>query len=312
MNPEGYDFIGDIHGRADELKELLARLGYQKERGAYRHPGRQMVFLGDFIDRGQKNKEVLNIVRSMMDAGSAQAVMGNHEYNALCYHTPHPEKDGEYLRPHVDKNVHQHQEFLREFPLGGEETRDALNWMRQLPLYLEFDTARAIHACWHEGVLAEISPLLNDGCITPELLLQSRVKGSFAHAAIETLLKGPEVSLPKGVCFDDKDNTRREEIRIKWWLSSTGTYRDMALLQDSIRETLPHDEIPAEKLIGYPVSEVPVFFGHYWLDGDARVLADNIACLDYSVGNPGGKLVCYRMNGEGPLESKNFVAISRS
>lgn len=311
MNAEGYDFIGDIHGQADELTALLGQLGYRTERGAYRHPGRTAVFLGDFIDRGQKNKEVLHIVRSMMEAGSAQAVLGNHEYNALCYHTPHPEIDGEYLRPHKNKNVEQHQEFLAEFPLGGEETREVLNWMRQLPLYLEFENARAIHACWHKEILSEISPLLRDGCLSPDFLMQSTVKGSFAHKAIEALLKGPEEPLPDGIRFTDKDGHERNDIRIKWWLSSPGTYRGMAMLENSIRETLPDEEFPAEQLIGYSPADVPVFFGHYWLEGDARVFADNIACVDYSVGNPGGKLACYRMNGEGKLDSKNFVAVSR-
>ena len=33
-----YDIIGDIHGHADKLKELLHILGYQLEDGVYQHP----------------------------------------------------------------------------------------------------------------------------------------------------------------------------------------------------------------------------------------------------------------------------------
>lgn len=47
-----------------------------------------MIFLGDFIDRGPKIRETLQIVRAMVDAGTALAVMGNHEYNAICFHSP--------------------------------------------------------------------------------------------------------------------------------------------------------------------------------------------------------------------------------
>ena len=36
----GYDLIGDIHGHATELKRLLSDLGYQRERGVWRHPSR--------------------------------------------------------------------------------------------------------------------------------------------------------------------------------------------------------------------------------------------------------------------------------
>ena len=46
------DFIGDIHGHADKLEELLLKLGYTKSAGAYSHPQRKVLFVGDYIDRG--------------------------------------------------------------------------------------------------------------------------------------------------------------------------------------------------------------------------------------------------------------------
>ena len=87
---DGYDIIGDIHGHATKLEELLENLGYDAADGVYRHPTRTVIFVGDFIDRGPEQREVLQIVRSMCDAGSAQAVMGNHEFNALGFGTEHP------------------------------------------------------------------------------------------------------------------------------------------------------------------------------------------------------------------------------
>ena len=86
-----HDLIGDIHGHADALQQLLTKLGYAKHKGVYRHPDRQAIFLGDFIDRGPKIRETLEIVRPMIDSGTALAVMGNHELNALAFHTPDPE-----------------------------------------------------------------------------------------------------------------------------------------------------------------------------------------------------------------------------
>ena len=44
------DLIGDIHGHADELVQLLEILGYRKPQGVYGHPERKVIFLGDFID----------------------------------------------------------------------------------------------------------------------------------------------------------------------------------------------------------------------------------------------------------------------
>ena len=81
-----YDVIGDVHGHAGVLRGLLAKLGYV-ERGAYRHPERQAVFVGDLIDRGPEQLATLRIVRSMVDAGDTLAVLGNHEFNAVAWAT---------------------------------------------------------------------------------------------------------------------------------------------------------------------------------------------------------------------------------
>src|SRR4051794_116693 len=89
-----YDLIGDIHGHADELEQLLEGLGYHRHAGVYRHPERKVIFLGDFIDRGPKIRQVLEIVRPMLEEGHALAVMGNHELNALAFHTEDPDGAG--------------------------------------------------------------------------------------------------------------------------------------------------------------------------------------------------------------------------
>lgn len=93
------DIIGDIHGRADELETLLDTMGYAQCAGAYRHPERTALFLGDLIDRGPQNQKVLQLVRSMEQAGSGRVILGNHEYNALCFHTKNP-ATGKPLREH--------------------------------------------------------------------------------------------------------------------------------------------------------------------------------------------------------------------
>ena len=81
-------------------------LGYRPDErgGAFRHPERQAIFVGDLIDRGPEQLRVLATVKAMVDAGSAQIVMGNHEFNAVAYATEHPVGSGCYLRPHNEKN----------------------------------------------------------------------------------------------------------------------------------------------------------------------------------------------------------------
>lgn len=77
-----------------------------KAKSYYAHPGRKVLFVGDYIDRGPKIWETLELVRRMVDNDSAIALMGNHEYNALCFHFK--KTGGGHLRKHLIKNIVQH------------------------------------------------------------------------------------------------------------------------------------------------------------------------------------------------------------
>src|ERR1700739_225451 len=129
-----YDVIGDIHGYADELKELLLKLGYKQRNGAYRAMNRSAIFVGDFIDRGPKIREVLEIARAMVTRETACAIIGNHEFNALCYHTP--DGAGGLLRSHSEKNHHQHQATIDQLVVPyPEEWSSYFEWFKGLPIF---------------------------------------------------------------------------------------------------------------------------------------------------------------------------------
>jgi protein phosphatase len=84
-----FDIIGDIHGCYDETIELLKKLGYtisttidngQNYGIEVSHPeGRQVIFLGDLVDRGPNSPAVLKLVMSMVRSGIALCVPGNHD-----------------------------------------------------------------------------------------------------------------------------------------------------------------------------------------------------------------------------------------
>lgn len=75
-----FDIIGDVHGVADELREMLMRLGHADESGEpIKHPeGRVPILLGDLTDRGPKNREALEIARRLTEIGGI-VVEGNHD-----------------------------------------------------------------------------------------------------------------------------------------------------------------------------------------------------------------------------------------
>src|SRR5689334_23040282 len=82
-----FDIIGDVHGCFDELTALFRQLGYVIEDGESHRvsppDGRKALFVGDLVDRGPKITQVLRLVMSMVKAGSALCVPGNHDVKLL-------------------------------------------------------------------------------------------------------------------------------------------------------------------------------------------------------------------------------------
>jgi len=196
----------------------LAHLGWKKGSSGWtsEHPEQEIVFLGDFIDRGPSNAKVISTVRDLIDSGKAHAVMGNHELNAIHFHTKHPET-GQPLRAHSEKNLRQHASFLEEHSVGSSDAAEAISWMRSLPLYKEFDGFRAVHACWSEPAIAELADISTDGLLSENQFIDAANETNALFALAETVTKGPEVALPDGFSFSDKDGTRRHDVRVKWW-----------------------------------------------------------------------------------------------
>lgn len=309
----GYDVIGDIHGHGDELLALLQKLGYYHDGICYRHDSRQALFLGDFVDRGPKQRLVVETAMAMCKHGTARAVMGNHEFNALAYHTEYPAGSDKWLRPRIEKNTRQHRAFLKAYAGSPDELRAVLDWFMELPLWLELpEGLRLVHACWHEPSMQRLQSSLEKGdTLSPELLIQASERGSDAYEDVETLLKGREMALPGNIIFTDKDGFEREEIRIRWWHNQAFTYADLAH-PPYVAESYPHlhdEALPADLNIGYGEDEAPVLFGHYWFEGAPVPVATNVACLDYSVPRATGKLVAYRWSGEKVLSVENFTAV---
>ena len=304
-----YDLIGDIHGYAAELKALLTKMDYREIDGVWQHPDeRQVIFLGDFVDRGPKQVETVQIAKAMVDKGKALAVMGNHEYNAVAWATPDPEQKGEHLRAHTEKNQSQHQEFLDQVGEGSELHKCFIDWFKTLPIYLDLPKLRVVHACWHPEYLNKIAQYTDDeNRLLSDAWEQASRKDSEAYDAIETLLKGLEIPLPEGHYFLDKEKNKRTDVRAKWWQTEKLTYRDLAMVPGSEIDKIPHDPVEAHILPGYD-GKKPVFVGHYWRTGEPAPLSEHIACLDYSVaGDHGGKLCAYRFAGESNLSAEKFI-----
>lgn len=298
-----YDIIGDVHGYMEPLKSLLKRLGYTKTAGGWKVPAqnRKIVFLGDVIDRGPEQKACVSLVRELTDAGHASCVMGNHEHAAIGWTLEDASHPGEWMRPHNPTNTRHHREFLSQFGEGSDLHKEAVRWMEGLPIYLDLDEIRCVHACWHPGELQTVAGLLDEtGRFTPRGIEASFVKGSPERHAADTFLRGPEIELPDGLSFVDQEGTERRKSRIKWWTETTGKkLRDMVVDDLDTEEEVALAPVPLE-------DSRPVFFGHYWLRGTPSLTSKNAACLDFSVA-AGGSMTAYMWRGEQELDNSHLV-----
>lgn len=317
-----YDIIGDIHGNADKIKGLLDKLGYTLtthptlDIDYYQPPeNHRAIFIGDLMDRGTQELQTLQIVFGMIDAGVADAIMGNHEYNAIAYATldeiaDHNPDEPKYLRSHNPTHTRQHQEFLDEIPFGSKEHQYWLSRFYELPLWLETEHACFVHACWDVKQMAVLKPLLtDDNCLTPEGLQQTGQKDSTAYNALERVLKGVEIPLPEGISITDKDGTVRRRMRVKWWLDNLQSQRivDIARAASADLAQVPSDAVI--KHIDFELkTKKPVFIGHYWLTGSPKPLSTKVVCTDYSAAGK-GYLTAYQLDTTQPLplSADNFV-----
>jgi len=308
-----YDLIGDIHGHATELKALLTKMDYRETDGVWQHPERQVIFLGDFVDRGPEQVETVTIARNMVENGQALAVMGNHEFNAVAWATEDSQNRDEHLRPHIEKNLKQHRAFLEQVGEGSELHHSMIEWFKTLPVYLDLPEFRVVHACWHPEHLAAIAKYTDkENRLLPTAWEVASRKGSEAYEAVETLLKGLEIRLPPGHHFHDKDGNPRYDIRTRWWQQEQLTYRDLAMVPASEIAKIPHTPVESDVLPGYD-GEKPVFVGHYWMSGTPEPLSEHVVCLDYSIAGEGkGKLCAYQVNGEVKLDADSFVWVESS
>lgn len=75
--------ISDIHGEYEKLCSVLNKIAPQKDDS--------IIFMGDYIDRGAKSKEVVNKIIDMQNICNCVYLIGSHEYALL-----HAETDEYY------------------------------------------------------------------------------------------------------------------------------------------------------------------------------------------------------------------------
>ena len=214
------DIVGDVHGEIDALRSLMRHLGYDSDG---RHPDdRRLVFLGDLTDRGPDSPAVVDLVSTLVDAGWAQCVMGNHDLNILLDHRKHENK-WFYGEDFLDEDGSVVLQVLAD-----ESTRQrVLDFFTTLPLALKRDDARIVHACW-DARMIDVAKEASDATslyahhhsqIENEVANQKldEIDTGLQHQnrnPVKLLTSGPEERTDTPINSGGK---LRNEKRVLWW-----------------------------------------------------------------------------------------------
>ena len=305
-----YDIIGDVHGHAQLLKKLLLELGYEKTPEGYSHPNRKAVFVGDFINRGPQIKKTIHIIRKMVENGNALAILGNHEINVIIAYLK-DKKENPLVKPLL-KNFISGLKTFNEFIDAPEEWQDHLRWLRTLPLFLELDGIRIVHACWSEKAINFMKNNLPQGKIKKEIFRKIyKNPGSEWATNFWLLTKGMQFNMPGDLKIINNKGISPRSFRMRWWENPMGkTFEEISF---ESKFHLPEYTIPQEILpesLPYPEDAPIVFFGHYCRGNGPHIIKPNICCLDTCIA--GSKmLLAYRWHGESILKPENLIKIKK-
>lgn len=130
-----FDIVGDVHGCAEELMELLESMGHAESGWEAVEPtsyhlhvrahaeGRRVVLLGDLVDRGPHNLAAMLIARRLEDLGGLN-VQGNHDSKIARWLLGRNVRIGDGQKPTIGEFANMDEHSKRqwgEWMLGIEE-----------------------------------------------------------------------------------------------------------------------------------------------------------------------------------------------
>lgn len=236
---------------------MLERLGYGVVDGRWCHQeGRQLISLGDLLDRGPDPLACVERIAELAADGCAHMVLGNHELNALHY--------VEGLREHSEKNRAQFETTLVQIEADYARWERARAFIESQPTHMLLDEGRlrVVHAYWDDEALSAL-PLRMDS----RAGLEACALGGSLEAAAELCIKGPEERCER---YRDHGGHWRQTRRLPWWIEYPA---------DAPRVVFGHYWFPWPE---HTPSEPR------WAGPGA-----NAACLDFCAGR-GGPLVALR------------------
>lgn len=305
MQGQVYYIIGDIHGQYDRLLRRLKSIGLVFTGNDITFTNGKLIFLGDLVDRGPDSRKVVELVKKLHEAGVAEVILGNHEFNFIGYLTKRDKKS--FLRRHTRKNTRQHRTTIKSYKGHSHQLNEHLAWFRTLPVYFENDHVRAVHACWDKQWIEWLKQKHPAGFMDEKFFRNSYESNKKSFWCIERLLKGPELNLLGGEKVIDSDGNQRSGIRYKWWQKNEGkSLKEVSTKWSSGWKNQAFSFDMVQKDLAYAKKEKPLFIGHYNFTHQPEFNNKNFACLDCS-DKEGNRVLVYRHEAGKKLSEKHLI-----
>lgn len=199
--------IGDIHGCFESLIELIEnKIQLQKDD--------KLILLGDYIDRGDRSKEVVDFIMELQEKGfDVIPLMGNHE--AMLLNAYDNEKNiSLWIQNGGDKT-------LKCFEISALKDIESkyIDFFKDLSYYYEFEEYLFVHAGFNDNLLNPFTdyysmlwkcqetytnPLLSD-----KIIFHGHNPVSVANCEESVLSKHRVINIDTGCVYSDYEGYGR-------------------------------------------------------------------------------------------------------
>ena len=143
MDSERIFIIGDIHGCLDILGRMIERIDWRPEKD-------RLIFLGDYIDRGESPKGVVDYILALSrSSNGVECLQGNHEAMFLDYLKGGRPAESLYIGNGGWNTI---KSYLAESKDEVNIPADHMAFYESLKAYIELDEYYVVHAGFRPGV----------------------------------------------------------------------------------------------------------------------------------------------------------------
>jgi len=193
--------VGDIHGCYDKLVAMMKMLPWDRDAGDI------LLFIGDYIDRGPKSREVVDFLVSLKQKGGEIIFLkGNHERMLLDYYIEQKDQmlyvangGAETIASYVEGGIGR-----KAFVLPEEH----LEFLLSLSLYYETEDYIFVHAGLRDGVALKDQSEEDLLWIREEFIYSAfdwNKRIIFGHTALETPFVTPgKIGIDTGAVYGNR------------------------------------------------------------------------------------------------------------